>query len=279
MPTPTKKLLNAGPSERGWHHFETALRCMRLNGYWSKGLLQMPMSEPLVRGSLLHIGLAHHYQRLKEIQTGGNPDDWYTPVEAIRKLAIEEEENSDLWIDLVPVAEKMVEAYISHYGSDPVWEVVDVERELRARFGPGKHLYTQRADLIVRDSQKRVWIVDHKTANRISHKTYDSHILNGQMIGYQVFGRLYWPDEFAGVIINRITTRPPYKLDRRPLEPAPHAVTRFVQNLLYAEENMERWKDKPLNEWPAAYSDMICTHKYGKCDAFELCRWGVEENG
>jgi len=238
----------------------------------------MPMSEPLVRGSLLHIGLAHHYQRLKEVQTGGDPDEWYTPIEAIQRLAIEEEGSSDLWIDLVPVAEAMVEAYISHYGNDPTWEVVDVERELRARFGPKKCLYTQRADLIVQDSQKRIWIVDHKTAYRISHTTYDSHILNGQMIGYQVFGRLYWPDRFAGVIINRITTRPPYKMDRRPLEPAPHAVSNFVPNLIHLEESMERWKDKPIEQIPAAYSDMICVHKYGKCDAFELCRWGIEEN-
>ena len=54
----TKKLLNAGPSEAGWHRLQTVLRCPRLYALgtdWDK--------PALVKGSLVHIGLQEDASR------------------------------------------------------------------------------------------------------------------------------------------------------------------------------------------------------------------------
>lgn len=266
-----KILLDAGPSERGWHRIESAARCMRLYALKASGHVPFPESEPLIRGSLVHIGLAHIYARKQEADSGGNPDKYYSPIDAVLKLA---EKNGEAWLDMVDTCCDMVNAYRLKWGDDRNWEVISVEEELRAKLR-GKWLYTQRADLIVRDQFGKVWIVDHKTAFRISSKTLTPHILDGQMLGYQMFGRKRFGDSFGGVVINRITTRAPFQFDRATLEPAPHALSRFVGNLCELEETIERYEGRPPMEWPGAYSNLVCTHKYGKCDAYDKCQWGL----
>lgn len=270
------KLLDAGPSERGWHHFENVLRCPRLYAWSHLGGMKLEMSEPLVRGSLLHIALAHHYQRIKEEQTGGNPNDWLLPEDAVETLASQESENSPLWRKLIP---QVVDAYFAYRNNwlGEAWEILEVEYELRSRIGEGKHLYTQRADLIVKDHNQKVWIVDHKTAYRINSKTLRQYIMDGQFLGYQMFGRAKYGKEFAGVILNRVKVSSPYDFDRRALEPAPAALQDFVPTLLAAEKKMAEFEGKPIREWPMTLSNQVCYGKYGKCQAYDLCRFGGKE--
>lgn len=267
----SKILLDAGPSERGWHRIETAARCLRFFALRESGAVPFPESEPLIRGSLVHIGLAHIYARKQAADSGNDPEKYYSPMDAILKLA---EKNGPAWEGLVDHCCDMVNAYRLRWGDDKKWKVISVEEELRATLRR-KWLYTQRADLIVEDEHGKVWIVDHKTAYRIASVTLSPHILDGQMLGYQMFGRKRFGKRFGGVIINRITTRAPFAFDRSLLEPAPDALSRFVGNLCDVEEMIERYEGRPPMEWPGTYSNMICTHKYGKCDAFEQCQWGV----
>jgi len=128
----------------------------------------------------------------------------------------------------------------------------------------------------VEDVHKRVWFVDHKSCYRINTKTLRQHILSGQFLGYQMFGRAKYGNRFAGVIINRIKLSTPYEFDRSVLEPAPDAVKRFAKNLGEVEEMTEKYKGLPPEQWPAVYSDQTCFGKYGMCDAFNLCQWGKE---
>ena len=269
----TKILLDAGPSERGWHRIEAAARCLRLFALRESGVVPFPESEPLVRGSLVHIGLAHLYARKREEDAGQDPEIYYTPEDSILKLA---EKNGGMWLDLVDLCCDMVNAYQLNWNDDRKWKVVSVEEELRATLRK-KWLYTQRVDLIVEDEAGRFWIVDHKTAFRIAAKTLSPHILDGQMLGYQMFGRSKFGKKFGGVIINRITTRAPYQFDRSMVEPAPDALSRFVGTLCDVEEIIQKYEGRPPMEWPGTYSNLICTHKYGKCDAFETCQWGTNE--
>ena len=162
-----KELLDAGPSERGWHRIEAAARCLRLFALKESGHVPFPESEPLIRGSLVHIGLAHIYARKKEADAGGDPEQFYSPMDAVLKLA---EKNGDRWVDMVDHCCDMVNAYRMRWGDDRKWKVISVEEELRAKLR-GRWLYTQRADLIVEDDFGKVWIVDHKTAFRIAAKT------------------------------------------------------------------------------------------------------------
>ena len=268
----TKILLDAGPSERGWHRIESAARCLRMFALRESGIVPFPESEPLIRGSLVHIGLAHIYARKQEADAGRDQNIYYTPMDAILKLA---EKNGGQWLDLVDHCCDMVNAYQLYWGDDHNWEVVSVEEELRAKLR-GKWLYTQRADLIVKDQFGKVWIVDHKTAFRITSVTLTPHILDGQMLGYQMFGRARYGKDFGGVIINRLPTRAPFQFNRSTLEPAPHALSTFVSNICEVEDMVEKYEGRPPMEWPGVFSNMICTHKYGKCDAFEQCQWGID---
>mgnify|MGYP003627749133 FL=1 len=268
-------LLNAGPSERGWHRIESALRCPRLYAWEHSGQMERVLSEPLVRGSLIHIGLAHYYQRLKETQTGGNPDDWYPCEEAIQILAQQESAASPLWEKLVPLAIDVCTAYKNNWLRES-WKILEVEFELRARIGEKKYLYTQRADLIVEDLDGKVWIVDHKTAYRIVAKTLRQYTLDGQFLGYQMFGHAKYKEAFGGVILNRIKASPKYDFDRRSLEPSPAALRDFVPALLEAERRVESLEGKPPREWPMTVSNQVCYGKYGQCDAYNLCRFGGE---
>jgi hypothetical protein len=269
------KLLDAGRSERGWHRIQNALRCMRLFAWKEIEGTSFPVTPPLVKGSLLHIALAHHYQRLKERQTGGNPDDWLLPEDAVFALAEKNAAESPLWQDSVP---QIVDAYFAYrnnwMGED--WKVLGVEEELRARVGKGKHLYTQRADLIIEDHNERVWIVDHKSAYRITSKTLRQHILDGQFIGYQLFGYARYGKRFAGVLVNRVKLTAPYDFDRRSLEPAPAALEDFIAVIEEGESRIAKFEGKPTRQWPMALNNQTCFGKYGQCDAYDLCRFGDE---
>tara|TARA_R100001082_G_scaffold104280_2_gene75533 strand:- start:3655 stop:4620 length:966 start_codon:yes stop_codon:yes gene_type:complete len=277
-------LLNAGPSERGWHRMELAARCLRLYAWNEDGKTPFPVSEPLVKGSLLHIGLAHYYMRKKMEQDNDNPNRYLEPEAAVVALSNHEQSLTDdrnaksLWKASVAVVLDAMEAYINFH-KHCSWRVLEVEKEVRGKLkrpGGEPFLFTQRVDLIVEDVHKRVWFVDHKSCYRINSKTIRQHILSGQFLGYQMFGRGKYGKRFAGVIVNRVKLSTPYGFDRSVLEPAPDAVKRFAKNLGEVEEMTEKYAGRPPQEWPAAYSDQVCFGKYGKCGAFELCQWGKE---
>ena len=277
-----KILLDAGPSERGWHQFESAARCLRLWAWRHKGDMPFKMSEPLVKGSLLHIGLAHYYQLKK------TPDaNYYTPFEAVGALAKREADATHdmhekvLWANFVPLICAAIEEYARHY-MNCGWKVLEVERELRAHIPkrPGSNetfLFTQRADLIVEDAHGFKWIVDHKSCYRITSKTLRQYILSGQFLGYQVSGRKLYGKKFGGVILNRVKLSEPYGFDRVAIDPAPAAVAGFVKMLQMTENRIQQWNhlDDPM-DYPPVFSDQICYGKYGPCQAFQLCRWGEE---
>ena len=266
------ELLDAGPSERGWHRIENMLRCPRLYGW--KNLVGVPfvISQPLVNGSLIHVALAHHYQRMWERQNDGDPDKWLTPEDAIAALAKKNHEESALWLTAVPQIVSAYRAYRDNWLGEG-WKVISVEEELRARLGEKKYLYTQRADLIVEDENERVWIVDHKSCYRITSKTLRQHILDGQFLGYQMFGRARFGEKFAGVLVNRIKLSNPFDFDRRGLEPAPHALGMFVKSIVQAEEKIEEYGEN-VKDYPMVLSNQTCFGKYGQCSAFDLCRFG-----
>ena len=266
-------LLDAGPSERGWHRLENVLRCPRLYALREMDVLPFPMSAPLVNGSLIHIALAHRYQQIKEQQTGGDPNKWFSPEQAIAALAYKNNDESPLWRGAIA---HIIEAYCAYNNNwlAEDWKVLEVENEFRARVGAKKHLYTQRADLVVEDPSERVWIVDHKSAYRINSKTLDQYILDGQFIGYQMFGKAIYKDRFAGVILNRIKLSHPYDFDRRPIEPAPAALKSFLATIEEGERRIAAG-GQDIDSFPMALNNQTCYGKYGKCGAYDLCRFGV----
>ncbi len=136
--------VDGGQSSRGWHFHELMLRCPQLWSYRYNLNLVFATSVPLARGSLLHVGLAHYYLRLKAVQTGLDPDAYHSPVEALRVCAyLEDEKLGQVRDDGSPVRrgvyfadqiEHVTEAlvaYMARYAHENI-EVLAVETELQA---------------------------------------------------------------------------------------------------------------------------------------------------
>ena len=254
------------------------MRCLRLYALRRDRRVRK-LSAPLVNGSLLHVGLAHLYQRQKERQTGGNPDQWYSPAQAVQVLAQQESEKGDanLWLAGVGIVKTALSEYQSHW-DDRGWRILEVEKELRATVGG--YLYTQRADLIVESNNtKQVFIVDHKSCYTIHSKTQTQHTLDGQFIGYQRFGHGLYGNKFAGVLVNRVKLKPPIQFARGPVEAAPLAVHDFPSLIVNVERRIAEQESRPDSQdpltWPPAFSSQVCTSKYGRCEAWNICRFGL----
>ena len=273
-----KKLLNAGPSEAGWHRLQSVLQCPRK--YALEQEAEWEWSEALIKGSLMHIGLAHYYMLLKDPE-----GDWCTPVEAVGQLALTEYESSgdQQWLDHAEMVNQVVAEYVDHYRGEH-WKVLQVEEELRSQVHDEvrgeKYLYTQRPDLIVEDKHGKVWIVDHKTTYRATGRTLKRYILSGQFLGYKLLGRGYFGEKFAGVVQNMIQW--PTKgrkhgatFSRPTLAAAPRADKDHKQTLLYAERIIRDHQHltNPM-DWPAVHHETACITPYGVCPFHETCQWG-----
>lgn len=274
--TDERVLLNSGASKRGWHRLERYLRCPRLFALHSAGLLgNGSNSEPLVRGSLVHVGLAHHFARLQAKQGNLAPERFYTPQEAMDLVA---PTFGKLGSELLPVASETVAAYLALY-SDEGWKILHVEQEFTTEISDGTRTrtYTLRPDLGVEDSSGRVWIIDHKCQAHIGH--IERYTLSGQFLGLQLLGRQLYGAAFGGCIVNAIQAWPKFKVKKYPVDSAPESLKRFPQLVLDVEDQIARLENEGRDpmDWPGACSEFMCTNVYDRCEAFEICRFGLEE--
>jgi hypothetical protein len=280
-------VINAGKSERGYHRIGVASVCLRQYAFMyadKEGGHSPPTdSAPLIRGSMLHLGLAHHYahQSIRKhgfaLVNGERVEDageLLQPIEAVERIA---EENGQLWVGHVPSITDCLVAYAQRWGNDDGWDIVGIEHEYRMRL-PGipkeRNLYTQRADLVVRErATGKYWIIDHKTAYMIAKNTAKQYVLHGQFLGYNAIGRKEYGADFGGVILNRIRISP-CEFDRRPNEPAPASAKNFVRNLCHIENLVHQYEGLPPDHWPGALHETVCVSKYGECAFFSRCQWG-----
>jgi hypothetical protein len=269
------KFINAGSSgEWGWHATESALRCPQLFAYHHRiPGLSFGDREPLLKGSLVHQGLAHYYARLQSSQQGRDPEEWATPDAAIDACA---EELGRASLPFVDLAKQVVREYAAHYAVDTL-TVLHVEEVFTATIGG--RTFTQRLDLVARGSTGRVYIIDHKTTGRIA-SIGKRYTLSGQFLGMEMFGRECFGAEFGGVMANLIQL--PQKVgdrcqfERMAANAAPHAQRGFTLTVLHARERIEALDASGLDpwEWPKTLSEQVCIGAYGPCDGFDLCRWG-----
>lgn len=275
MTTPI--LLDAGPSRCGWHRLEAVLRCPQLYAGKRQGYLD-GQREPLVRGSIGHVGLAQLYARLRESQRGGDPERYMRPNEAMTRAAME---FGELGTSMLQVAAPLVKAYADHYGFERL-RVLDVEREHETRFHG--HLYTARIDLEVEDAAGKVWFYDHKIVSKLETKTFSRYALSGQFLGQTYLGRQAYGDRFAGIRLNILAVG--NRFERAVIDPAPWMLERFPEVVKQANEmiatidmatKVAEERDQPLPFFGATTTEVSCMTPYGPCDAFELCRWGPAE--
>lgn len=266
----TKKLIDSGPSPRGFHRLESFLRCP--TQYWWRHVkgVTLPPGDPLVRGTLVHVGLAHHYAFLAATQrkVPSLADTVYAPEEAMGIVAARYAEQGER---LLPVARKLLDAYVHRYPGERV-RVIGIEQLLETAFEG--YRYTARADLVVEDSKGKVWIWDHKVVGRIEDKVFRRYAISGQFHGLAHLGVRTFGPRFAGLLLNVIGVDG--RMERRSPEPAPWLYGRWPHVVADTERQIERLADLPVESWPAAASETVCVTPYGLCDHFEACRWGPE---
>lgn len=279
----SKQLINSGPSSRGWHRIESFLRCPQLYAwrYKSKHLSQDgTATDKLVRGSIGHVGLAHYYRRMmpdehRNIATGAAR--YHAPREAMEIVA---SSFGKLGREMLPIAQLTVEEYMAARAAEVV-RVIAVEQEVTTELSDDRGrccTFTMRPDLIV-EIDGRAWIWDHKIVDRLSPSLADRYANSGQFHALQQLGRALYGRDFGGVEINGLQAVVPNgaKFKRIPVPPAPDMLRRFVPNILDAEEQIVRLEaeDRAVDDWPRACSEQVCISPYGKCAAFQLCRFGV----
>lgn len=289
-PPPSPILLNAGPSPHGWHALESMLRCPQLYSYnhllFPQGSAERreahydEENEPLLKGSLGHGGLAHHYAQARAKSLGQDPHRYYDPDEAIGLIAASLGEAATAF---VPLAQETVQAYIDTYAiEDTTWKILEVEEVMSANITghDGKAVpYTARADLVVEDATGRVWIIDHKFVSKITPRTHERYTLSGQFLGLELFGRARWKGSFAGVQVNLISWGTSPRYSRRRVESSPHALSGFAEVVSEAHALKERYRG--LDPWfyPKALNEQVCIGPYGRCPGWEFCRFGRAAQG
>jgi len=267
------RLLNTGPSPFGWHRYETALRCLAAYGYGLEArLLGRRIDRPqLVRGTLVHLGLAHHYARKLAAQRG-EKCDLYAPVEAMERLTrleIAAGGFAPLWQEQLANAVVAVAGYIAHYATER-WRVLHVEEVFGLRFGEAQ--ITQRFDLVV-EIDGWVYTVDHKTSAKITADHRRFYALSGQFIGMTWIGKYTWGDRFGGPILNLVEVNGSGKprFQRPALELLPAQVAAFGATVATTFARMRDAAQYPVDQWPKSPSEHTCWTRYGACDHIERC--------
>jgi hypothetical protein len=278
------KHLDAGSSgEWGWHATELALRCPQLFAYHHR-INHSPIRKDkavLIRGSLVHQGLAHYYVRLRNEQQGLDPEEWAPFEEAIIECAgkLAREAGSREPFAHVESSIDVVDAYRARWAQERL-QVEHVEEVFKADIAG--YRYTQRLDLVARKADGKVYIFDHKTTGRIEPKTAERYTMSGQFLGMMMFGRQVYGADFGGVVLNVLgcgtpgTPNPKIDFLREDLSPAPHAQRLFPLSVKHARDRIAELDAAKIDpwEWPKTMSEQTCITPYGRCDGYELCRWG-----
>jgi hypothetical protein len=289
--TTEPRILFTGPSPRGWHRLQTVLECAQKFAWeyrWGKEgydepervravAARVPQHEEnkpgLIRGTLLHLGLAHYYARMREKQNGRDPELFLPPEEAIRVFALTKGEPYTLhYEDII----ECVKGYIQKHDGADRFKVLHVEELLQADIGG--FLFTGRLDLVVEDTRGRVWVFDHKGTGRIESKHREYYSVSGQLLGYRWLAQGAFGEKFAGLRINLVQHgNNDWKYERPQLMQAPELLRQFPQTVVDAENRILELEaqNRPYDQWPKAMNEMTCFGRYGACPHIEKCKWGA----
>lgn len=277
----TNKLLDTGPSPKGWHRLQTMLECAQKFAYAygveeGAGHRQKEKDETkspaLIRGSLMHLILAHHYMRIQARQQGTDPNEWMDPTDAVNEMCLQK--GGD-WAKHADVIHDCYAAYRGRWATEE-FKVLEVERLAYAKIKG--HLFTGRFDLVIEDRRGEVWVIDHKTSSRLTATQRKYYGVSGQLIGYSYLGQQIYGEKFAGLMLNQIQHTKPCKFARIPLPPAPNLLRKFPQIVDDAETRIQelRASGRKEDSWPMAANELTCFHRYGACKFLDRCRWGTD---
>lgn len=294
------RVVNPGPSKRGWHRIAKASLCVAtagwnlLDGSDGRRPESSVLSDPLIYGQAWHLLMAHRYLHMGLAQRGrvrvgeeevSDPAEFMSVADIFRYI-------SEVYGD--SVSSDLQRAY-TLYGMKYATEARDyivhgVETQIEATLPDlggllpdDRRLYTQRADLVlVERATKKVWILDHKTVYRIESATHDQFIMDGQFLGYAALGANKWGEKFGGVLLGRAVVRgkDAGKFARGELPASPAAVSGHLHNVAQVELDVltqERMHGTDIGKWRKTTTEQTCVGKYDKCEFFGRCRFGWQK--
>lgn len=276
-------LINTGPSPNGMHAAETFAICPRRRGFNAHPIPGAPrFTDALARGTLVHVGLAHHYARMRAKQRGEDPDRFYPVADAVRLMvgAVEPVERAVMARHVAPVMVALA-AYDAHYATEiTTTEIVAVEQVVEIPLpgfgGEGEPAAkTARIDLITRKTTpgSKLLFTDHKSAARIQREQAWYYARTWQFLGLRWLGRALG-DVFGGVVLNQVQVGVAGPAFRRPsMDPVPGFFLSMPAGLAYFERL--RWTFEksglPPALWPAVASEHTCRGRYSRCDHAARC--------
>jgi hypothetical protein len=289
------RLIDPGPSPFGGHRYSSFFRCPSIYGYEYEGrylplyddkgnIVASPRpggrndARPLVLGSLIHLGLAHHYAHLQARQHH-RESDYYEPCEAIDVHT--ENEMSEpgctisTWAECSEIAKDVTRKYAAHYAFERV-RVEYVEEVFQMAIGESRAPLTFRVDLVVRDTGGKVWFVDHKTTGRLLSSHPRSYSMSNQFLSYTLAGQRVYGDQFGGCLLNMIQAGRGETIFRRPdLLAAPGLLAAFPASVERAWKGIQELSSVPAGYWPVAPTEHTCWTRYGPCRHYDDCRLGL----
>lgn len=324
----TLGIIDTGPTRRGWHLHELILICSAKYAWGKLGpdgataglrlaelaALGAPApAEPLIRGTLMHIGLAHLYEHTRRAQQAegrwhstGLVEQWQrqgvkctNPAATVANLASPSDALEEMiaqyetaWPDCTSgfrsTLRRVLTSYHGYYHEldNERFDIIGVEvvfEDTITDVGPDGKTYstpfTQRIDLIVRArSTGLIYYFDHKSTHRLGAKVKARYILSGQFLALQYLGRLRHGVQFGGVLPNLVALNP-IDFSREPLEAAPYALARWPRDVVYAarlEQVLKSAYGLDPSDWPGSPSELTCMTAYGPCPYFDRCRFGVK---
>jgi len=186
-------------------------RCPKQYEYKYIQLLEPKKKQrPLFLGSWVHAALETYYTQ----------GDWKVGhlqyVNEWNKLFEEERlalrtRGKTVGPPLPQVVERIMKSYLWYYRNDG-WEPYLVEQVLEVptplRVNGKQFIFKGRLDLIVRDEEDLLWLVDHKTASQIPMPT-SFHAMDPQLMLYPWAAKIQYDLDIAGVIYNYVKSKPP----------------------------------------------------------------------
>ena len=288
-----KILLDTGSSgPGGWSGSSPILRCPKRYRLQRLGYVEGDR-QALIKGSLVHVALAHYYARLQAVQQSWDPDAYYTPLQAVALVA---EKNGPAWEEHVGLAQKAANDYERRMAAYPEYVIAVeqlVEFEFPRTFGfdmvegglasaiaaelPETLTHRMRVDLIVQAPDSRFVVRDHKTTSNYKRPTSTPFDLSGQIVGLQWWAQREYREKYGGVEIGSVgLTNEKIEFLRPKL--APNAVAEWPKMRTYIEvlKRVNRALYGDSLDWPMAMSDQgPCLDRYGPCGFRDPCRMGL----
>jgi hypothetical protein len=298
------RLLFTGPSPFGGHRYALFELCPRRYGLTHE-VYPMPVRDAagtlisaphvdadpeaeesggqweLIRGTMIHTGLAHHYARLRARQKGDEAtlNLLYEPADAMEALCAQEVARNpfdrDLWHDALSIGTTVLKGYAAKYAFEKI-RVEAVEEVFVMEFGDSLAPYTFRLDLGVRDSAGKVWMMDHKTTTRIRDYHNFTYGVSIQFQAYAIAGQSIYADSYGGVSLNMIECgdKGSVHFVRPDLPAIPGFLAGFAARIeaLYLQMQDLVVRGVPPSLWPKKPGYSSC-RAFGKvCPYYERCR-------